>query len=177
MTQLISRKTNMLNTHPQVEVRIDSQGWCNFSRSICQTINDVVTTTLDLTETSSNVEVSILLTDDTFVSKLNKTWRGTDGPTNVLSFPSGTQHSASPKILGDVVFSLQTIQAEALSADISELDHFKHLLVHGMLHLLGHNHKTPCEAKIMESAEVCILATLGVSNPYNEYDRKAGSTK
>ena len=167
----------MLNTQPKVAILIDCEGWRNFSSSICETINDVVKATLDYTETGPNVEVSILLTDDTSVSRLNKTWRGVIGPTNVLSFPSDSEHSTCPKIIGDVVFALQTIQAEALSCEISELDHFKHLLVHGMLHLLGHNHKTPCEAKIMESAEVCILATLGVSNPYNEYDRKAGSTK
>ena len=170
-------KTKMLDTCPHVEIRIDCEGWCDLSGSLHKTINDVVKATLDLAAKDSNVEVSILLTDDTSVSELNKTWRGTVGAANVLSFPSGAKHSGFPPILGDVVFALQTIQAEALSFKICKLDHFKHLLVHGVLHLLGHDHKTVHQAQIMESLEVGILATLGVSDPYNGTDRKAGSTK
>ncbi len=157
----------MFDPRPQVEIRIDCEGWHNVSTCISETINDVVKTTLDWTEEASNVELSVLLTNDTSVSRLNKTWRGRVGPTNVLSFPSRTEHSDCPNIIGDVVFALQTIQAEALSAEISELDHFKHLLVHGVLHLLGHDHHSSHEAQIMESLEVNILATLGVTDPYN----------
>ena len=170
-------KTKMLDTCPHVEIRIDCEGWYDLSRSLHKTINDVVKATLDYTEKGRNVEVSILLTDDTSVSRLNKTWRGVIGPTNVLSFPSDSEHSTCPKIIGDVVFALQTIQAEALSCEISELDHFKHLLVHGVLHLLGHDHENQREAQIMESLEVCILTTLGVSDPYNISEIKAGLDK
>ncbi|MEE2661543.1 MAG: rRNA maturation RNase YbeY [Pseudomonadota bacterium] len=164
-------RQTMLDAQPQVAIRIDCEGWRNFSSSICETINDVVRATLDYTEKGPHVEVSILLTDDISVSRLNKTWRGVTGPTNVLSFPSDSEHSTCPKIIGDVVLELQTIQAEAILAEISDLDHFKHLLVHGVLHLLGHDHENLREAQIMESLEVCILTTLGVSDPYNIADR------
>ena len=88
----------MLDTCPYVEIRVDCEGWCDLSRSLHKTINNVVKATLDSVAKDLNVEVSVLLTDDTSVSKLNKTWRGTVGATNVLSFPSGAKHGGFPPI-------------------------------------------------------------------------------
>lgn len=166
MKRPITRKTKMFDT--RVEIRVDCQGWHRFSDSIEEIIRNVVTATLEATQQCADCEISILLTDDTSVAKLNKTWLGKSGPTNVLSFPTSKRCASPSMVLGDVVFALQTVRAEALSAEINELDHFKHLLVHGLLHLLGHDHMTSLEAQVMEKWEVRILAALGVSDPYDE---------
>jgi len=106
-------------------------------------------------------EVSFALADDAAVRVLNRDYRGKDKPTNVLSFESGER-----PFLGDVVLALETVLAEAESQGKPAADHVTHLVVHGVLHLLGHDHETPAEAKTMERLEVAVLAGLGVPDPY-----------
>jgi probable rRNA maturation factor len=118
-------------------------------------------------------EITIVLTDDAAVQALNAEWRGKDQPTNVLSFPAATSREIAraraggpPLLLGDVVLALETCRREAADEGKPLADHMAHLVVHGVLHLLGHDHATEPEADRMEALEVAILAELGIADPY-----------
>lgn len=108
-------------------------------------------------------EIVILLTDDETVHDLNARFRGKDRPTNVLSFPA--PETARPH-LGDLVLALGVCVAEAEQQGKTVGDHLSHLVVHGVLHLLGHDHEDDAEAETMEAKERAILSTLGVADPY-----------
>lgn len=114
--------------------------------------------------------VALVLADDAFVRDLNRRFRGKDKPTNVLSFPDDdtlpTGISSQSSHLGDVVLAVETLAREAKSDEKSINDHFTHLAVHGILHLLGYDHETDEDAAAMESLETEILADLGVADPY-----------
>ncbi|WP_313001432.1 rRNA maturation RNase YbeY [Brevundimonas sp.] len=108
-------------------------------------------------------DVVVLLTDDAGVQDLNARFRDRDRPTNVLSFPAA--ESAFPH-LGDVVLGHAYCAAEAEAQGKTLSDHLSHLVVHGVLHLLGRDHEDDAEAEEMEAEEREILASLGVADPY-----------
>jgi probable rRNA maturation factor len=112
-------------------------------------------------------ELSLLFTDDAHIRVLNKRYRRKNKPTNVLSFPAppATRGQCGPQ-LGDLVFAAETIIREADDGGISFADHLAHLVVHGFLHLLGHDHEDDREATVMENLETAILARLGIADPY-----------
>jgi probable rRNA maturation factor len=118
----------------------------------------------------SDSEASVVLGSDAMVRRLNGTYRRKDAPTNVLSFPyqppPGSAGSEGPRYLGDVVLAAETIAREAAERDVAPLDHVRHLVVHGLLHLLGHDHHEEAEAQRMERLETEVLAILGVADPY-----------
>lgn len=113
-----------------------------------------------------DAEVSVLFADDAFVRGLNARWRGRDKPTNVLSFPAAAGGAPGPRALGDIVLAYETVEQEARAAGKPFLHHAAHLLVHGFLHLLGHDHETDAEAAEMEAREARILETLDIPDPY-----------
>lgn len=128
---------------------------------------------------SAAAEVSLVFADDAAVADLNRGYRGREGPTNVLSFPNMDDEdflaanaspagltAVPPRLLGDVVLARQTVMREAGEQAKSLHDHTLHLLVHGLLHLLGHDHESAAEAEEMEALETAILADLGVADPY-----------
>jgi probable rRNA maturation factor len=106
-------------------------------------------------------EVSLVLSDDGEVRQLNRRWRGRDAPTNVLSFPTG-----ETRMLGDVVLAFETVVREAEEGNRPLVHHFRHLIVHGVLHLLGHDHEADSDAVRMEDRERRILREFGVPDPY-----------
>ncbi len=115
------------------------------------------------------VAVSVLLADDEAVRELNRTWRGKDKPTNVLSFPAAPQprHLGVAAPLGDLVLAYDTLLRESAEQSKPLAHHLVHLLVHGTLHLLGQDHETgEAEADAMEALEIAALAGLGIPNPY-----------
>jgi probable rRNA maturation factor len=116
--------------------------------------------------------VDITLADDAEQRALNRTWRGKDAPTNVLAFPAADLSvpvpPGAPLLLGDVVLAFETVRREAAEQDKTVADHLCHLVVHGVLHLLGFDHENAAEAAIMEGREIAILSELGVLNPYRD---------
>jgi probable rRNA maturation factor len=118
------------------------------------------------------VELGVALADDAELRRLNRDYRGRDTPTNVLAFPAwepGTRVPPdAPVLLGDVVLAFETVAREAAEQDKPFADHFRHLIVHGVLHLLGYDHVTQDEAATMETLETAILITLGVPDPYRD---------
>ena len=121
---------------------------------------------------ADRVELSIVLTDDAAQRRLNRTWRGHDAPTNVLAFPAtpaGVPVAAgAPLLLGDIVLAGETVAREAAEQGKPFADHLRHLVVHGVLHLLGYDHDADEAAVAMEAIETSILAGLGVSDPYRD---------
>jgi probable rRNA maturation factor len=115
------------------------------------------------------VIVDVVLTDDAEQRRLNRDYRGKDAPTNVLSFPLGdAAPGGGPVMLGDVILAFETVAREAGEQDKPLADHLRHLVVHGVLHLLGFDHETDAEAAVMEARESEILAELGVPDPYRD---------
>ena len=116
-----------------------------------------------------DVELSVLLSNDARLHELNMVYRHQDKPTNVLSFPAEEPDAlADAPQLGDVVIAGETLLAEAKTDGKPPLHHLAHLVVHGTLHLLGHDHEDDEEAEAMEALERRALATLDISDPYRE---------
>ena len=119
---------------------------------------------------------SLLFTSDAEVHTLNREWRQRDKPTNVLSFPmlereelEGLAPDGPPVMLGDVALAYATCAREAADKNVPLEHHAAHLIVHGLLHLAGHDHVDSDEqAEQMEALEVAILAKLGIADPYGE---------
>jgi probable rRNA maturation factor len=120
-------------------------------------------------EADGDYEASVMLTDDAQIQELNRTWRAKDKPTNVLSFPAPEQPGATgPRHLGDIALAYETLVRESEEESKELAHHFAHLMVHGVLHLLGYDHEVEAEAEIMEGLEVKALATLGIADPYRD---------
>jgi probable rRNA maturation factor len=116
-------------------------------------------------------EATIVLSDDSEMRTMNRTWRGKDASTNVLSFLSGLpagEAQGEPYPLGDVVLAGETVLREADQQGIPVADHVAHIVVHGVLHLLGHDHERDDDAERMEALETKVLAGLGIADPYAE---------
>ena len=119
-------------------------------------------------------EVSVKLTDDRQISELNRGFRDKFGATNVLSFPAldftaPSEKNGFPQMpfsLGDIVLAFDTLAFEADAAGTGFSDHLVHLLVHGLLHLLGYDHQNDADAARMEARESTLLAGVGVGDPY-----------
>ena len=120
-------------------------------------------------DVATDGEVSLLMSNDAAIRFLNREHRGNDQPTNVLAFPMGEPISpGGPIHLGDVVLACETVIWEA-ERDAKTLEaHVSHLTAHGLLHLLGHDHKDADQAAAMEGIEITVLAALGYPNPYLE---------
>lgn len=111
-----------------------------------------------------DVSLAIALDSDAAVRRLNRTYRGYDKPTNVLSFPAAAGDRQS---LGDIVLARRTVLREAREQGKRPVDHLTHLVMHGTLHLLGYDHEQgERQARRMEKLETQLLAAMGIADPY-----------
>lgn len=114
-------------------------------------------------------EACLALSSDEEVARLNAAYRGKPAPTNVLSFPARharPEEAETSRFLGDLVLARETLLREAAELGLPFEHHLQHLVVHGLLHLLGYDHEDDADAHVMEALEVRILARLGIANPY-----------
>lgn len=111
--------------------------------------------------------LTLVLSNDAEVRELNHQYRQKDKPTNVLSFPDGTPHGRLIS-LGDIILAYETIAREAAEQGKKLSHHAQHLVVHGVLHLLGYDHEIETEADAMERREIRILSSLSIANPYEQ---------
>jgi probable rRNA maturation factor len=117
-------------------------------------------------------KLAILFTGDAAVAEMNRHWRGKASPTNVLSFPAPSSlpvPAGEPVPLGDIVLGFGTVAREAAEQGKPLPHHATHLIVHGVLHLLGQDHQTEAEAENMERLERVILTKLGIADPYERH--------
>ena len=145
----------------ELDLRIADETWTNSVTGlpdICQTALNA-----GATQKHASGEVSLLLTDDAEIQTLNRDWRGKDKPTDVLSFPAS---ELDAPFLGDIAVSLGVTRVDAEARGIPLDQHLSHLLIHGLMHLLGHDHKDDTEAAEMEALEIAALASLGWPDPY-----------
>ena len=133
---------------------------------------DIAVKTLSAVKWNRPCTISVLFTNDSHIKDLNQTYREKDKSTNVLSFTGYDENllrilpQTESIPLGDIIFALETIQAEALGQSKTFEHHLNHLFVHGLLHLLGYDHEAEDDAKLMEQLEIDILSTLLIPNPY-----------
>lgn len=164
-----------------VDVVVEEEGWRallpDAETALLPFARAALAAGLDAPMPAAGAELCIVLTDDATVRDLNREYRGKDAPTNVLSFaltdgededdddaaPAGID---LPLMLGDIFLALETVRREAADQGKPARDHALHLVVHGVLHLLGHDHLTETDATAMERLETGILAALGIADPY-----------
>jgi len=149
-----------------IDIAVQAEQWTNTVKNIESLIEASVHETLShIKFKTEQAELSVVLADNDFVQELNKVYRSKDKPTNVLSFPQDED-----VLLGDVILAYETVSSEAGEQKKPFEDHFVHLVIHGVLHLLGYDHETDEGAKIMERAEIETLKKLGIKNPYEIQD-------
>lgn len=117
----------------------------------------------------SRYRLEVIYANDSLLHQLNNEHRGVDHPTNVLSFPHVSDAHGNIDYLGEIFLSFETVELESKQKGISFYDHSIHILVHGLLHLIGYTHYKKKDAEIMESAEIDILAKMNIKNPYEKY--------
>lgn len=160
----------------QVETLIEDERWK--ALELEQLAERAAKAVFEEHEMSEPFEISFLGCDDARISILNKEFRGAGSPTNVLSWPSAERSAETPGLrpkppnlrqdseLGDIAISYDTCIREAEEAGKPLPDHVMHLLVHGILHLLGYDHENDADATLMEQIETKILGKLGIADPY-----------
>lgn len=176
----IGKKTKMIKF--DVFVEIEDERWKDVFSDLKKTIDackDAVISAVQndvlFLRKAKNFSVNLALSDDRTIWALNKEFRGMDKPTNVLSFANiddeffeNTLQNEKDVELGDVMIAYETMAHEAKMLDISLFDHFCHLWVHALLHILGFDHIEEDERLLMEAKEIEILAALQIENPYQE---------
>ena len=159
---------SQIDKHPNIalDIAIESALWDSFAEAGALA-ESAVGAALRQSDAKfvPGAEISLLLCDDACIRDLNARWRGQDKPTNVLSFPAAADPTTTP-ILGDIAIAFETLAREAGDDGKSLPAHFIHLLVHGVLHLVGYDHQSDAEAEVMEHLERASLASLGIDDPY-----------
>ena len=151
----------------RVTVLVEDPQWRSEGRGFPAELRRAISAALEEAKARTG-NLTILLADDAKLESLNAQFRGKPKPTNVLSFPA-----EGDGYLGDVAIAYGVTAREARDAAKSIHDHALHLAVHGVLHLLGYDHESAREARIMEPLEIAILAKLGIADPYAVRTRAA----
>lgn len=153
-----------------IDIIVESVGW-NDEEMLYKITEKALTTTMhQLSLENAASEISLLFTDDEHMTQINAQWRGKNKPTNVLSFPAFPLKAGDPPgpMLGDIIIARETVVLEAKKEGKTFQDHLTHMIVHGLLHLLGYNHETHDETLQMEGLEREILRKLFIKDPYAE---------
>lgn len=157
-----------------LELDVRDSRWACVTSDVYAFIERAVEATYQAVGEEGPFELSVVLTDDLTIQNLNREFRGKDCPTNVLSFAvrdaGGVCVPGQSEVLGDVVVSFDTMAREAEDIHKALSDHFCHILVHGVLHVLGYDHVTDKDAVQMEALETYILRTLGLTDPWGDSD-------
>jgi probable rRNA maturation factor len=149
-----------------VKLTVDIQTACNEPVPAGEDMRRWIAAALAGRALQERVEVSVRLVGSEEMARLNETYRGVTGATNVLSFPADLPAELSLPLLGDIVICAPIVRAEAAQQGKSPSAHWAHMAVHGTLHLLGYDHIEEEEATIMEALESAILSELNYSCPY-----------
>ena len=149
-----------------IDIAVQSDVWADSQDLVHNSIRAV----LNVLDTPRVGEITIVLSDNAQVKVLNREYRGKNKPTNVLSFPAELPEGLPAQVrqsqLGDLLICAPVVEREASEQKKLEDDHWAHLTIHGILHLMGYDHEQPDEAVVMESLETEILKKIGVSDPY-----------
>jgi len=157
-----------------IDVLVASDRWKD-AEKVKTIMRRAVTRAAAVTLSTTGTELAIVLTDDSAIRRLNRDWRGVDAATNVLSFPTKNASGEYPgEHLGDIVLAFETIAREARGERKPFAHHVAHLVVHGFLHLVGHDHERDEDALKMERTERKILRLLAIPDPYRPRTKKAG---
>ncbi len=158
---------------PLIELTVDCSNWlCSGSfqnqSQIKSKFSFLLSTIADYLALEGTLHVSVLLTNDKKLKELNKEYLGKDKPTNVLSFPanSALRDAMGKMFLGDIAMSYDRVNEESIEFLRSFEEHFSHMVIHAVLHLLGYDHQTDDDAYVMEGIESCIMTKLGFKPPY-----------
>lgn len=121
-----------------------------------------------LSDLTQKADVCLRIVDKSTMQELNNTYRKKDKPTNVLSFPAELPEFLQEKflVLGDIILCADVINEEAIEQQKEPINHWTHLVLHGLLHLRGYDHIEESDAIVMEAQEIKLLATLDIENPY-----------
>lgn len=152
---------------PDIDILIEAEGWESIPE-IEAVVERAAKAALQGAVIAPDATLSVLLADNATVQGLNAQFRGKDKPTNVLSFPAAPMPGQDEQVLGDIALAFETCRAEAHDEGKRLADHVTHLVIHGVLHLLGYDHETDADAEAMESRETALLAGFGIDNPYGE---------
>ena len=164
----MARTAQKVRATAKIDVLVESKLWKNAKNAepvIRRAIAEAAATL-----STPAAELAIVLTDDSAIRLLNRTWRGVDAATNVLSFPTG-RTGGNRLLIGDIVLAYETVAAEALAEGKPFAHHLAHLAVHGFLHLLGYDHERKKDADAMERLERDILQRLAIPDPYQAADK------
>lgn len=164
------------NLKVDIDFEVQDDVWNNLSE-LSLKVSKAVFSKLDIHNYITHVEFSIILTNNDAIQKINLQYLGKDKATNVLSFPA--QDIIMNKLddlkiqdgflsIGDIIFAYKVVDDEAKRDGKTFQDHFTHLLIHGLLHLLGYDHQEDQDASQMESLEVEILSSFGIKSPYEQ---------
>lgn len=121
-------------------------------------------------EQYGDTELTIRFVSEKESAELNQQYRHKTGPTNILSFPFEAPAGVEIELLGDLIICVDVVKQQALEQQKEETAHWAHMVVHGVLHLLGYDHLTDVEADVMETKEIKILSQLGYPDPYREIE-------
>ncbi|MER8693253.1 rRNA maturation RNase YbeY [Mesorhizobium opportunistum] len=151
----------------EIDISIEAGDW-PAEASLARLVDRAVAAAFAETGAAGHSELSIVFSDDAHIRTLNAGWRGKDKPTNVLSFPAfpHVKDGPLPPMLGDIVLAAETVAREAALEDKPVENHITHLVIHGLLHLMGYDHETDTEAEAMEAVERAALARLAIPDPY-----------
>lgn len=156
----------------RIHLRLTAPAWRAAVPALERVVDRAARAALATARSAQGRDVSLVLAGDARVRALNRRWRRRDKATNVLAFPAGPMPAIpnAPHPLGDVIIALGVARAEARRGGMTLAAHLSHLVVHGILHLLGHDHETAAEATRMERLETRTLAALGFSDPYAGFE-------